>query len=459
VAENGNLVIFPFKFGERLRMVKQRNITDKKDQRPTSGKQEKSLFGWQAIPDNQRVAYIVEGELDAMAMFDYGFPALSVPYGGGSGDKQDWIENEYENLDRFEEIFLCLDMDEQGKAATAEIISRLGAERCRVVSLPAKDANQCLIDGIETAEIARAVRASAPVDPEELRQMSSLYNEVWEFRESGGEDPGFYAPWEKSEKLFKFRLDELSIHNGRNGHCKTWGVGQLSLAAAQQGFRVCIASLELKPRRLAERIEKQAAGVKGRPSKEYSRAVFDWFNDKLWIFEHTGTAKADRIIEVFTYARKRYGIRVFVIDSLMKCGFNEDDYNGQKQFVDRLCDFKNKYSCHVMLVTHSRKADSHSEFKSDTKSDIKGTGAISDLADSVFIWWKNIKKMKDLENPGDGDLSQIEMEADEFLKCEKQRNGEWEGSLALWFDECCQFVESYKGRPRQYVKYSKTEAA
>ena len=53
------------------------------------------LFGWQAIDPEAREGTITEGEIDAMSAFDYGRPALSVPFGGGKGDKQRWIESEF----------------------------------------------------------------------------------------------------------------------------------------------------------------------------------------------------------------------------------------------------------------------------------------------------------------------------------------------------------------------------
>lgn len=34
----------------------------------------------------------------------------------------------------------------------------------------------------------------------------------------------------------------------------------------------------------------------------------EWFSDRLWVFKLTGTAKADRLLEIFAYARRRYGI-------------------------------------------------------------------------------------------------------------------------------------------------------
>ena len=46
---------------------------------PTAADCEPVLFGWQAIPDDAREVVITEGEIDALSMAAYGFPALSVP--------------------------------------------------------------------------------------------------------------------------------------------------------------------------------------------------------------------------------------------------------------------------------------------------------------------------------------------------------------------------------------------
>ena len=65
----------------------------------------------------RREVTITEGEIDALTAWDYGMPALSVPFGGGGGAKQRWIEAEYDRLCRFEVIYLALDMDREGNIA------------------------------------------------------------------------------------------------------------------------------------------------------------------------------------------------------------------------------------------------------------------------------------------------------------------------------------------------------
>lgn len=174
-----------------------------------------------------------------------------------------------------------------------------------------------------------------------------------------------------------------------NGHGKSQFLGQLLLNFMQQKARVCIASLELRPRQLLKNLTRQAAGLRS-PTNDYIRAIPEWYHQRLWIFDLVGTAKTKRLLEVFLYARQRYGIDVFVIDSLMKCGLGEDDFNAQKQFVEQLCDFKNQHDCQIHLVVHPRKGADESKLPG--KLDIKGSGSISDLADNCFTIWRNKKK-------------------------------------------------------------------
>jgi len=458
-------VILPFMRDNELIMCKWRSIDDKATQ-PTTANQEPCLFGWQAIPDDVRHVAITEGEFDAMALYEYGIPALSVPFGGGKGAKQtNWIENEYPHLERFDVIYLALDADKTGREATVEIIERLGRHRCKLVNLPEKDANDCLKEGVSFEQIQQAFDRAVVLDPVELKSAADFRDEIIAefYPEEGGGERAFNTPWDKSNGNLKFRMAELILINGVNGHGKSQVAGQCSLSAMHQLERVCIASMELPPRRLLGRLTKQAAGLKeGLPTKEYIHAIADWYADKCWIFDVVGTAKTKRLFEVFEYARKRYGITVFVIDSLLKCGIPEDDYRAQKAFVEQLCDFKNKYECVVFLVTHSRKGEN--EYSPTGKMDVKGSGSITDLADTLITAFRNKKKAKNIskaEQDGESEeaIAKLEEMPDEYLIVDKQRNGEWEGSVALWWcKNSNQYLPFQNSRPVQYVKYQREVA-
>jgi len=111
------------------------------------------LFGWQAVDENAREVVICEGELDAMALWDYGFPALSVFSGAKN---MAWVDNEYNALERFSTIYICFDNDEIGIEGRDKLVERLGIDRCKVVTLPEKDANECLMLGRAKSEIEKA---------------------------------------------------------------------------------------------------------------------------------------------------------------------------------------------------------------------------------------------------------------------------------------------------------------
>jgi twinkle protein len=423
---------------------------------------EPCLFGWHLIPSNSRSVTICEGEIDAMTLYQYGLPALSVPFGGGTGDKHKWIEHEFDRLAVFDEIYLCFDNDSVGEASLTELITRLGRHRCRIVRLQKKDANECLQLGISQEEIRNCFAESRTLDPVELKSAREYVEDVIDlFYPPNGVEIGYDAPWEKVKGKILFRPSELSIWTGINGHGKSQFLGHIILSAMKQGALVCIASLELKPKRLLYRLTRQAGALK-KPTEGYIHAIHDWYKDKLWLFDLVGTAKIERLLEVFLYARQRYGIDVFIIDSFMKLDIAEDDYKSQKIFIEKLCDFKNQYNCHIHLVTHPRKGADESQ--PPGKLDMKGTGAISDLADNCFTIWRNKSKESLLQIQASGrTLSSEQMEklkdADCFWCCDKQRNGDWEGRFGFWFHPgSLQYLSHESQKPVYFVDYSNHNA-
>lgn len=460
IAADGDRVFFPFldPDGNRV-MLKWRSISEKKTA-PTSANQRPCLFGWQAIPATARTVVITEGELDAMSLWMYGYPALSVPFGGGGGNKQAWIEHEHENLQRFDEIYLALDSDGPGQEATQEILRRLGAHRCRIVELPRKDANQCLVDGVQQHEIDRAFREATSNAPDGLKSAKAYLEEARKlmFPDPNAPSDVIELPWYRAKGKLALRRGELVVVYGVNGHGKTHLVDHMMLHALRQGERAMVASLEYRPGRWLKHTVTQASGVQSM-TPQYFDAIGGWLGERLWLWGYTGTAKTDRLLEVMEYCYRRYHCRVFVIDSLLKCGIADDDYVGQKQFLEQLCDFKNANGVTVLLVCHARKQQD--EGRMAGKMDIRGSGAISDLADTVLGIHRNKAKEKELAKAEyekrDPDPKHAD-KPDAWLDCSKQREGGWEGTLGLWFDHGCQqFLDSATSKPFRYVNFTLAE--
>jgi len=446
-------IIFPYLREGELINVKRLKLERLKGKKiiVTEMNAEPCLFGWQAIDDNCSSVVICEGELDAPSLYQYGYPALSVPYGAGN---HQWIDNDYSYLERFTDIYICFDSDESGKKALDELTTRLGKHRCLIVKLPCKDANECLQKDISKSEIDKAFDNAIPVSPAELKEVSEFYEEVVDrFSKTEEAREGAWLPFEKFKDKIRLSTSELSIWAGTNGVGKSQLLGQTTLGLIEQGEKVCIASLEIKPVSLLYRLVRQITTERN-PSVEKIALSFGFLYKNLWLFDLVGTAKTDRLLDVFLYARRRYGIKHFIIDSLMKCGIAEDDYRGQKVFVEKLCDFKHAYDCHIHLVAHSRKKESSDKIVD--KMDVKGTGAITDLADNVFSVWRNKKKERKMED-NKYDYT-IKDKPDAVVYCDKQRNGEWEGGIPLWWDgDSFQFLEDRGDYPKNYLNNTDSE--
>jgi len=271
-----------------------------------------------------------------------------------------------------------------------------------------------------------------------VREKSEFIDEMnhyFDTRDNGID--GNKLPWNKCDQMVGLRHSEVSVWAGENGSGKSLILGQLKLGLLAQGKKVLTASLEMKPYITLARMARQATDT-AIPSRSDVQKFCDWRLDQGYIFDHVGSLSPWQVVALCRYAAKELGVEHIIIDSMMKCIRGEDDYNGQKDFVDQLCNVAKETKLHIHLVHHVRKSGESDKIAE--KKDIKGSGVITDLVDNVFLVSRNRKKERDTEmQNGCQDNSQ----PDTFLICAKQRNGEWEGTLGLWFDRHShQFVEA-----------------
>lgn len=224
-----------------------------------------------------------------------------------------------------------------------------------------------------------------------------------------------------------FTPGEVTIWAGFNGSGKSMLQGQVLSEIAMRGAKICIASFEMKPARTLARIARQATRHAS-PSKSSVDAFLRESGGSIWLYDQQGTVKAENMLAVVKHCAEVLGVRHIAIDSLMKCVRGEDDYNGQKEFVDSLTACARDYNVHIHLVHHLRKGEADDRLPS--RMDLRGSAAISDLADNVLLVWRNKKKERDR----DAGQQVSATDPDAVLICDKNRNGDWEGRVKLWFD-------------------------
>ena len=134
----------------------------------------------------------------------------------------------------------------------------------------------------------------------------------------------------------------------------------------------------------------------------------------------------------------------------MKCVKGEDDYNGQKGFVDSLCAAATETKIHVHLIHHSKKPMDPKA--PPGKYDAKGSGSITDQVDNVVSVFQLLEEGKDEIKKQRG--FEGKEPPDHCFTFSKQRNAinGWEGKLVTWFDrDSLQFLSSSQEKAKVFI--------
>lgn len=385
-----------------------------------------SLFGWQALSNNPREVVITEGQIDAMTWHQWGFPALSIP--NGTGDKFSWLEYDWENLQQFDSIYLSFDMDKPGREAVIQVANRLGIHRCFIVELPHNDANECLQKGVTANDASKFIAWAKPIIPEEIKTPNQFTEEVLNVFYPKDDIPKGLFPDIFRNKI-GFRPGELTIWTGISSHGKSVMLNQVMILAAMAKEKCAIASMEMRPEQTLARMI-TCIELKTKPPKETISHILNWLTGRIWIYDVMGNVSKTKLLDLMDYSFCRHGINHFVIDSLMKCNVDSEDYNGQRMFADALATFAKRHNVHIHLVAHPRKTKDESEVHG--KMDIKGSSDLFNQADNVITVWRNKDKEAKLK---ERKISEVENQQipDCIVYCDKQRETGWEGKIPLWY--------------------------
>ena len=275
-----------------------------------------------------------------------------------------------------------------------------------------------------------------------LEPVSSFRDEIHDIFDQGILEHGDTLPWQKVHDKFRLRPNEVTVWAGINGHGKSLVISHV-FAHLMKDTRCLIASLEMPISRTCHRLFRQIAGTSN-PTKMFRDEMIDWTEERLWLYDQLDTVAPERILGMCIYAFTELKIDHIVIDSLMKCGINNKDTEKMQEFIDRLMWVAKTHGGHIHLVHHMRKGET--EEKIPNKLDVKGAGEITDMIDNLCIVWKNKKKAAEIERGETVD----KLSPDGVIVVDKQRHGEWEGKIALYFDHASY---QFKGSPDGRLEY------
>lgn len=242
------------------------------------------LFGWhKAVQTGAKRLLITEGELDAVSLFQilkeqqlgtqwekYDPAVISLAHGAGSAAR-DLAKFLPEIRKTFKEIVLVFDQDEPGKQAVEEVLKII--PDALVASLPMKDVNECLMNGISKA-VQAAVQFNA-AKPKNTRLVSGN-----DLHEKGKEPPkyGVSWPWQHITKATRgIRTGETIYIGAGQKQGKSEIVNTLAAHFIKEhGWKVFLA----KPEEANAKTYKMVAGkLEGKffhdPEKEFDMDAYE----------------------------------------------------------------------------------------------------------------------------------------------------------------------------------------
>ena len=403
VGEKEGKLLFPYFEGGELVAIKHREAKD-------GGK-------WTADPGGKPVLYgidfcmpgkpliITEGEIDALTLSDIGFDnVVSVPNGANA---LQFIDTCWEFLNLYDSVWVWVDNDEPGIKLQRELIKRLGEWRCSVVNGKYKDANETLLKEGRKA-VFEAIEQAEEVPCSGLLRLADV--ERFDVR-TAVKVPSSLG--EINDVIRGYMMGQVSCWTGINSSGKSSFLGQELLTAIDNGFSVCAFSGELTASLFRYWIDLQAAGALNITTEKDDRENYtyhvneqienkirSWYEDKFYLLDSFGGVTQEKLTEVFSYAAKRYGCKVFLVDNLMIMSTGEDRefYRNQSEFVGGMKDLAHRLEVHIHLVAHPRKTEGKVR-----KVDVMGSGDITNRVDNVFgVHRYNPENKEDMESISEG---------------------------------------------------------
>lgn len=330
--------------------------------------------------------YIVEGEIDVMALYEIDIKnVISVPNGANDNDNY-WINSE-KYLKDIKKFYIATDNDTKGDEVAEKIAQRLGRFRCERIIFEGKDANEDLISGNLSKSIFNRVKY--PVAG--TFKVSDCYDDIISLYDNGL--PETISPKHKCfgdlKSVFSVMRGHLITGTGIPSHGKSnfteWYVLNL---VRDYNMKASFFSPEHHPFSLHHTtfIEKATGRNFWYDYKDCNRVnkyeiakYQEWAEEKIYL---TGTEKGefptwDWLFDKFKEQLFSYGIDIFIIDAFNKLAFTGNGNRLQQinEVLTKLTMFAQMNNVIIFLVAHPTKMqkDSSGLYGSPTLYDVSGS--------------------------------------------------------------------------------------
>jgi twinkle protein len=337
---------------------------------------EACLYRFDSISQLQPETLIIcEGELDALACYEAGFPNVtSVPNGAPAPNAKhyqkefSYLESSASIFENAKKIILAVDNDAPGKVLEQELARRIGVEKCYRVQFPTgcKDANDVLVKQ-GPFKLQEVIEEAKPYPVTGIFSSGDLSDLVFHLYDQG-EQSGKTTGWPVFDQFYTVKEGQVTVITGIPGHGKSAFVGALSVNLARNyGWSFAIFSPENWP--LQRHIQSLAETIcgktfdKGGPTERISRdelqESLDFMSERFFfLMPEEELMTIDTVLEKARVTIFRHGVRGVIIDP-----YNELDHDFQglsetqyiSSMLGKIRRFARRNDVHVWIVAHPQK--------------------------------------------------------------------------------------------------------
>ena len=342
------------------------------------------LYGVDRISgDSKDTITCVEGELDVVALWQYGVTSNVVSTTAGSDTfKDEWADA----LEPYASFVLAYDNDEAGNRGAQKLGKMLGEDRCARATLPKKDAGECLASGIPAEAIKRALNNAQPMFGVGFRQAHEYAEELERLINAPDELVGRPTGSANLDACIGGLRPGLTVITGEAGSGKSTLATWLCWEQARRGVATMVTSFENRPIGLVQKVLRMQLGADfTKVSADMRRqALNELGNMPLYLMDHYGMLGPQKVIDAIKYAVRRHGVQTVLVDHL---GFMLTGGTDERQQTDNIIRqfavAAYSMNVHIILIAHLRTLPSDAE--RPTMNDLKGASSIKQDASEVLI--------------------------------------------------------------------------
>ena len=358
-----------------------------------------TLYGSHLWPNGGKMIVVTEGEIDALSINQaqgLKWPCCSVSNGAPSAAK--CVAANLEYLETFESVVFAFDMDEPGQEAAKACAELLPPGKAKIASLPRKDANEMLVEGLG-ADILTALFNAKAYRPDGL-----VYGDdpdLWEKIKTRDNMISIPYPWEgMNAKLHGIRPSEMVVLTsgtgiGKSSVCRELAhhimqtkpdekVGYIALEESCVRSSLGLIGVEInKPVHLDHVFNETDEGI---IKEGYDRTLG---TGQVVFYDHFGSMENDRLLGKIRQMVKGCGVTTIFLDHLsIVCSAIEG--GDERRRIDSVCtklrQIVEEMRITLFLVSHLRRGEGKAleEGGKTSINLLRGSAAIAQLADIVI---------------------------------------------------------------------------